>query len=398
MSGTGAVRELVGRFAAVPRRRLTALALVAAFTSCLVFYLLFISDASRSWDIHAHARFTRELCEGRRWPPAHFLLFGLAAVGSCCSSDETVIASVIAAVLSAAVAVKLLVAWRMLDSLPGAATGLNWRYNLLPACALIAAFSILISRRFAYLGQVPPTVWHNSTSVLAAPLVLWLFDRSWRFLDGGGTWAELRGVLVTALLLTAAKPNYLLAWAPVFCAFSLAGFGFSRTLSRVVVTMVVMVCVLAVQYAYAFVLGIGMNEGPSSLAFSVAGVWLSYARHGIPASLAASFAFPAAFLACYGRDVRRPRLFAFTLCILAVAMALFVFVEETGPRRPAGNFFWQVPPAAFCLFLVCLGELVRIANEGGWRRVKWGLCASLFGLHVLSGLAYLAKCLLGGYR
>ena len=120
-----------------------------------------------------------------------------------------------------------------------------------------------------YLGQISPNLWHNPTSLVCWPLAILLFFAANRFLSTRSlrTLAAIAGL---ALLSVLAKPNYFLAFAPVFGLLSLRRLGLSRLWMLSQAAMVPAVAVLYWQLTASF-------NGPGAMRPDRAIVWMPLA-------------------------------------------------------------------------------------------------------------------------
>jgi hypothetical protein len=230
-------------------------------------------------------------------------------------------------------------------------------------------------------GQPAANVWHNPTFVFAMPFVLWSFVASVRLLDV----PALRGAVVTGaalVLCLLAKPNYVMAFLPVFgpvLLFSLRRSVRGGRLRAPVAAAVLLLAfapvlaVLAVQAAWL--------HGNVPVVVAPLLQWQKLTPN-IPGSLLVGLAFPIAVAACFPRRLLGDRNLTLAWATFGVAGVTFALMLERDV-----NFVWGVHFATAVLFVVSAAFVLR---QTGWRRA---LCLALLALHAASGAAYVARSL-----
>jgi hypothetical protein len=241
-----------------------------------------------------------------------------------------------------------------------------------------------------YLGQIAPTVWHNATTILAMPAVIALFYAGLKCLDD----PRSRNVGLTAglcLLAAAIKPNYVLAWLPVFAPwFCINAYARRVPLQRLAAQAAMLVAPTAV-----LLLAQGLAVASyldSKVIVAPFGVWALYSPHPM-ASLLLSVAFPLAVLALYRKPILRGAGPLLAWLVFAVAMLQLIFLAEDGARFSHGNFFWGAYMALYMLFLTSADVVIR--QPATWRST---IVLSILTLHVASGAYFYGRIVSGlGY-
>ncbi len=265
-----------------------------------------------------------------------------------------------------------------------------------PVCiALALAFVMPIANwwhpQSIYLGQIAPTVWHNSTTILAMPVVIVLFFAAVRSLREP-TVKNLALTSGACLLCALIKPSYVLGLLPVLLAWhSVRALRRDRAPLRQVAahaaTLAGPALALIVVQSWLVV-----SRADSGVIVAPFAVWSLYSPN-IPTSLLLSIAFPVAVSVLY-----RDRFDDWTALILAwsvfaVALAEFILLAEPGPRMSHANFLWGACMALFILFLICADVFFRQPMSGR----AWPVFG-LFLLHLASGLYFYARIVTGwGY-
>ena len=285
-----------------------------------------------------------------RYSILYLLVHGLLSIGA----NEPVMGWVAIVLLSTFVAFKAALNFRVLSE---ESKGL-----ILPTCvAVVLTFAMPIMNWWnyhsVYLGQIAPTVWHNSTTILEMPVAILLFYAGLRCLEESNF---RNSVLVSGLaaLSTLIKPSYAIAWLPVFvswfCLKAYGGKGMSmRRLAGQVAVLVGPIAVLLMIQGLLIETYI-----TTRIIFAPFGVWSLYSPH--PAfSLLLSLAFPLSALILCREPLRQGRGLAFAWLVFAVALLQFILFAEDGARFSHGNFFWGAFMALHVLFLTSADLLLR---------------------------------------
>jgi hypothetical protein len=314
----------------------------------------------------------------------YLLVRGLLLIGA----SEEVLGWVAIILLSASVSLKGALTFGMLCE--------DAKSPAVPACiAVVLAFVMPIinwwNYQSVYLGQIAPTIWHNSTTILVMPAVILLFRASLRCLEK----PDFKNAAMTAvfgMLSTLIKPSYTMAWLPIFipwfCLRSISAYGAS--LRQLVVPMAIMVGPSAIILVVQGLLISG--QANTSVVFSPFGVWSLYSPHPALSSLL-SLAFPMAVSILYRDRLARDVGLQLSWLVFAVALLQFALLAESGTRFAQGNFFWGAYMAIYVLFLSSASVLLRQPVS---RRAL--LALAFLALHFVSGLYFYLRVVIGlGY-
>jgi hypothetical protein len=256
-----------------------------------------------------------------------------------------------------------------------------------------------------YIGQVSPNVWHNPTILVCWPLVILLFFAAYEFLRSG----KLRSLAVVgalSVLSVLAKPNYFLAFAPVFALLSLWSFGLSRRWVVSQLATLPTVAILYWQMTAAFGGAEAMRAG-RTIAWMPLAAWRVYSD-SILLSLLFSLAFPLSYAVVFRRSLVNRELLVFAWAVLLSALVWTACFAEVNTANGAVdvhfNFSWGSHLAIYLLFFVtaidmcdnpaALEALGRLPF-GGWQaRLPWWL----LGAHAASGIFWIVRQAVGrGY-
>lgn len=363
-------------------------------------------------DHDEHVRFIQRGIDSGVWP-VHFL-YPLAVCALSGFSRQIVPLSYAALiVLTTCVVAKGWLTYVLLagscPSRPNAARDGVGRWShetllLLMTAALLLAAPIVRPwwAQRVYLGQISPNVWHNPTSIVCWPLVILLFFAADRFLRSGRpTTLVAVGLLAAASVL--AKPNYFLAFAPVFGLLALWRFGLSRVWLLSQLALVPTVLLLYWQLRASF-------EGPDAMRPGLHIAWMPLAAwriysDSIVLSLLFSLAFPLSYVIVFRRSLQNRQLLFFAWAVMLSALvwtACFAEVNTLdGSVSVDFNFSWGSHLAIFVLFLVTAADMllnpaatsaIGRASAARWTsKLPWWLLTA----HAASGVFWIVRQAVG---
>ena len=381
--------------------------LIVFYAASTVFWLLWRLNIPT--DIQPHASYVVGIAKGSVPLPANFLyylLLYLVSFGKVHSWQMLSLAS--AVLLGSAVAAKFSITRRILArddaftlSPPHQGKISPAAAALLLSCMLLVAFSVPMrlfypQGRF-YLGQIPPNVWHNSTTIFLMPFALILFWLSYRQLEQPENTGRIRLILLFCALNIFVKPSFIFPFVVVYPLFmlkrTLRGEGgvrlFLANMTPVLVAGVLTLAMYLLIYAFSFSTIVASQVGKSSVAIQPFFVWRSFS-HNMPLSFFLSILYPAAYLLLYPKERLDP-LLRYAWSLYCVSVLIFILFAETGPRAMHGNFFWQAVVCAYTLFFATTLRFGRrLFSEGrlDWKSAALGIC---LGVHVVSGMVYLVS-------
>ncbi len=369
-------------------------ALVVFLLALLVFARLCAADPKSLLTDHpSHTRMALELAAGGEIPPNplyHFCLFLLSF-----GNNPAAATGMAAVLLSLALGARTYLSAELFTSRAEVPLGL-----LVSVCVALAVATALPSWwNFPSVGrgQVSPNVWHNPTAIFAMPFALLLFLLALRALD----YPRLPAAAAAggaAVLSGLAKPNYVLAFAPCFGVAALVALANAIRSGRLSVFGAAVqllaafgpaLAVLGYQFLSTFGRG---GPGAAGVVFDPLAAWRMTSPN-VPASVLLGVEFPLVVTVFYPRQAVRDPGVVLGWATLAVAVAQFALLFETGSRAFHGNFGWGVVLADQVLFVACCGFLLR-QPVGVFR----DLAFLVLGLHVASGGLCLVRCLISPDR
>ncbi len=339
-------------------------------------------------DLHHHARFIAECLESGIFP-LDFLFYGSVALFSGFSTDLAVQLWAMIFILSFAVAAKFLVTtaclrrWTRIDSV------------ISPALGLALLFCLPLPGMHWYLGQFPPNVWHNSTTIALMPFAVLLFFHSARFLETGDTRHLVPTTIYTVLgFLT--KPSLFFVFAVIFPLFSLLRVGLGKRFAKSCVPVAIGGVMLIV-YALPIFLSAdysGASQGwQPSLALGWLDVWRMHSNN-IPLSILNSLLLPVLFFTCYPRQFLADLKIRYSLAMLAAGLLLFAVVQETGPWGMSGNLSWQNIVCNYLLHCAVMAVFLRIKRAEPRFGPRDFILFGVFLTQAMLGVLYIVKIFL----
>jgi hypothetical protein len=216
----------------------------------------------------------------------------------------------------------------------------------------------------------------------------------------------LAAVGTLSALSVLAKPNYFLAFAPVFTLVALWRFGLSRLWCWSQVAMLPTVGLLLWQFTASFAGADSMRAG-KHIAWMPLAAWHVYTG-SVPLSLLFSLAFPLSYTIAFWRSLRNRELMLFAWAVMLSALAWTACFAEVntadGTVDIDFNFAWGSNLALYVLFLAtaidmlsnsaALAALGRRSTARFASKLPWWL----LGAHAASGIFWITRQFLGrGY-
>ncbi|MCW2954490.1 MAG: hypothetical protein JWQ48_3660 [Conexibacter sp.] len=340
-------------------------------------------------DFQLHLAFTIEGIHGHALP-GNFLFYALDALFAGFSTDLWWLKLSLVFVLTCAIAAKVAVSIRFVASerrieLPAARGPLPlWLACVTLACAF--AFSLPVHSHY-YLGQIPPNIWHNSTTIVLMPFAVGLFWTTMLYLRSGERRYLWWSVPLAALNL-AAKPSFVLCMLPVFAIAAVLRFrlGWTPKLRGAALLLTAIVALLGLQYLYIYIVDPTTADGGSGVAINPFVVWDAYSST-IPLSILASYVFPIVALVLGGASVRRSLSVRYAIGLAVVGLIEYAVLAERGVRRFDGNFTWQAIVTNYVLFVALVAALVPLFESRRWG-VRQVCIAAAFLAQLAAGVLY----------
>jgi hypothetical protein len=255
--------------------------------------------------------------------------------------------------------------------------------------AALCSVAFCLPAEHYYLGEVPPNVWHNPSTILLMPLAVGLFWASLLFLrDGDSKYFWLS--LILGAFNIVAKPSFILCFLPVFPLFAFTRFGRDQRMWRAILLASAILGMLGLQYLYVYVVDPSGSSTTSSSGIKIAPlvVWNSYTSD-IPRAILASYLFPIVALMLGRKVVWQRCSVRYAAALAAVGLVEYALLAEGGARAMEGNFTWQAIVTQYILFLALVAALFPWLRSRPWG-IRQTIIALVFGVHVWAGIHYLA--------
>jgi len=236
-----------------------------------------------------------------------------------------------------------------------------------------------------YLGQFSPNVWHNPTLIISMPLslaVIFYIEKR-----------EILGLKVSIygsimLFLSAlAKPSFALVILPcIFLMGICKRFPLKDTAVYIFPVVIVMLWLFYATYQL---------DKDSGIIFEPMGVWRLYSEYPL-FSLLVSFAFPVSVTLFFRKKFKNTNMVLLAWLLALISVGQFALFAESGSRYTHANFLWASIPSMYILFLIIFSELILIKpGNNFFNRIKYITCYLLLSLHVVSGILFYIRSLLG---
>lgn len=259
---------------------------------------------------------------------------------------------------------------------------------LLFAVALLLVTNLPGPRHFL-IGQFPPNLWHNSTSIFLMPFAIGLFWKGLKYWEHPSQQLA-KHILILLLINVIIKPSFVFVFVPVFGIMSLWRWKLNKEFWRMVGAGTLAVLLIGLEY-YAIFQWNSFRTGPqpeTGLTIAPFHVWRFHSSH-LLWSLIASIAFPLTYIILFPTRIRKSFALQFSWALFAFGLLIFILIAETGLREYDANFIWQCYISNFLLFLVTIKDWQTNPKSRSFAPTPT-LALTLL-LHLLSGIAYLLK-------
>jgi hypothetical protein len=373
---------------------------ILVFVFGLVFFYLIIHLPEET-DMKLHIQSILEMNNGNEPYPAHFLYFFLVSVLSGFSISLNVVIAVCVLLLSVMLVLKYMVTKQILNNTLIQTGNAFTLFNIPVGKYIIPlTFSLLLLTNMPckppWTHELPPISWHNSTVVIVLPLCVLMFWLSYRFLINPVSklliYITLLGVLILLI-----KPNYMFVHMVVFGLFVLVKYKFSKPFWLTVVSMLVFILVLSLQFYYQYVyitkLNITEHYNNVQIYFEPFHAWKKISGNVLLSYLAWTL-YPTCFFIVYFKHAVQKFIYSYALSFFVLALLIFIMFTEkqsSGANIGAVNFLWQVIICHYIWFMISLIEHIKIVSERKKIKPQDILLFILFFYYVFSGFMYLVR-------
>lgn len=158
--------------------------------------------------------------------------------------------------------------------------------------------------------------------------------------------------------------------------------------------MALCICALVLQYYYIYIQNIGSYhaEKSSVIIAPFQGYKVFSLLRNLPFAFLGSYLFPLLVLWFNRKNIDKSVIYSWVLVILSL-LIFFLFIED-GPRKLHGNFYWQIVPSSYILYLTSFVNLLkndRIKKINSHNTIQDFIIYIFFGLSVLFGILFFLK-------
>ncbi|APC96942.1 hypothetical protein [Francisella frigiditurris] len=315
--------------------------------------------------------------------PLYSIWFYLVYIISFMSNSYKILAYTSIVLLSVFVIFKYLITYIIISD------GSNKKWLVATVSTLMIFAMPIISffnspRRYThiYLGNISPNIWHNSTLIFAMPFYIMLFSYS---INKILSFRNKDIIIIATLFMVATlcKPNFILAFAPVFfiVSFWYILFNERKTINICKVSTIgICICaILLIQFISTFM----HNEIFPKVSTGIAPlkVWSLYSPH-ILLSCLLSFTFPVSVTLLYmTKVIYEKEILLSWLTVFIATMMFAVFIQY--PDWQSANFVWGAIAANYILFVYCVKFLINQKID-----YKSIVCYMIFIMHFISGFIF----------
>jgi len=267
--------------------------------------------------------------------------------------------------------------------------------SVLAVFALFSMVPLQIADEWGdFIGYLTQNSWHNSTTIASAPFAVLSFIFGIRYIQK----RKLSSALLTTVSLFISilfKPNFALAYLPVFCLYLLLEILKKNAANRknlLIALIIVVLPSVLLLFAQYFLFVQGGSWGYKSV-ISPFSVWHSYAPN-IPRNVFLSLAgLVAAIFSLKLSSLLSPNILISLGAFLLATLEFVLFAESdrAGNINLAGNWGWGTVTTLLITELVIIVELLQNYKSNQFTKSKliWALFALIiFTFQILLGFYY----------
>ncbi|MEO6882681.1 MAG: hypothetical protein ABI199_01510 [Bacteroidia bacterium] len=351
-------------------------------------------------DIPDHNAFAFAVFHGHEVLPVHFLYFLILQIPQLFFKNIIAVHIFSVIILTLSVLYKYKISQRIFSNSLQDSVSADFlaKKSVLFFCLLIP-FLVMISENIIwkfsatmFLGYIPLNTWHNSTTIFLMPFALLLFYQSYQYLlhpDSKKLWIILFLILLNLII----KPSFFMSFIIAFPLFCLLRFGLSKFFF------------LAAGITFIGALGllveskIGVYIGSTVISIKIApfSVWAHWSDN-IPLSFLSSLLFPLVFMIVYFKEVKNNLLLKYSIALFTVALLVYIIFTESGIRQFDANFAWQIIICYYILFLTTAIAFYKQCATKISLHIKDKILLLIFCAHIFTGIIYILKSPIFGFR
>lgn len=357
-------------------------------------------------DMREHAKFARQMLTGERPTAGNFVVYWLINVFTLFQNNVMLSEYVLCVLLAFASTFRFQLAQQKvaLYAINKNGQEQNFWYTALMTLSLFFIFCIPIPSYFLegyfYFGNFAPNVWHNSTILFSFPFALLLFEQAYMQLQ---VYEPKRNYIILGLVVLNIfiKPSFFFVFVSVYPLFLLVKYKFNKAFWLAIIPLLVGITCIALEYWMIY-----LTTSTSVIDGEKSGVvFLPFYRNELfpdvwqtPIILVFSFLFPILYSIFNFSKVRKSLVFWFSAASSTVALLIYHFISETGPRASHGNFYWQIVICTWISFFIAFLALIRDFKTEG-KTLKNLFLATIYSIHLIVGIIYfISLFVVGNYE
>lgn len=263
---------------------------------------------------------------------------------------------------------------------------------------ILSAFYLPFASRQHYIGYECANMWHNSTYLfmrLFAIYSLILFIKLYDSYKEKLTFKQWLSFSVVLMLTTGFKASFLTVFAPLMAVLLLVDLFKKTKFLKVFSFALTVLPSMAVMYLQSLILG-GADSGNG---YAISPFTALSLRGDHPkVTLILSVLFPLCVLFFCFSELKKNRIYFYSIVLWAVAFLEVFLLVETGERSLDGNFMWGYSIALFFVFIESIIVSVKrfLENRNKPIFVIEFIVSTLILLwHICSGVWYFSLLLTG---
>lgn len=250
-----------------------------------------------------------------------------------------------------------------------------------------------------YKSGLATQPWHNSTYLLMRLLgiiVMVVYIKIEAHYLTGISIKEAALFTLLLVLVNYAKPNFIIAFAPMMLIFLMNDF--IRLRGKKTIQMIKFgVCVLLSLWVLVFQYQILYPDGgDSAIAFNQTGIQELFASPLVVAKIIAGLGFPIIVLILAVWKRYCPLILIQSWVLFLISWMEVIFLTETGSRATHGNFYWGLRMMAFILYLTSYAVLISFRKKTQISTKLYRIIQTVYICSILSGIWYFKNILTGG--
>jgi len=370
---------------------------------CCYFILFFLRHTSSDFQSHIQIAYSFAVNDDKMFP--NFLYFLLVALFAGFSKHIYLYYGAAIFLLSWAMAAKFLLTDFYLKKYCDLNNTFTKKVYRLLAISMLFVFALpgldFFTNNIFYLGQLPANVWHNSTVIFLMPFSILLFFKSFNLLFTREPVSKKEQFQIFLLVVVNAiiKPSFLFTIIPTVGLFFSWVYFFPKDKKMkfsLLFPYLLGVIFIGVEYYLIFtkthVSSITATQ-KSGVIIAPFVVWKNYSSN-LAISFLTSCFFPIVYIVVSRGVILKNKLVQFAIVNYVLAMAIWVFLAESGPRKFDANFCWQMIVATYLLFLVLVTQWVNDFNLSRMSKAKLYFVGTAFSFHFIWGIVYFGKILI----